>query len=79
MRDNIILENGSVQNIPNFPEDLKEIYIDKKYASDATEESPFGEQVPFKKYINFIESQTLFLQLIIKLFNSLKKFILKNY
>ena len=26
MRDNIILENGSVQNIPNFPEDLKEIY-----------------------------------------------------
>jgi len=26
MRDNIVLENGSVQNIPNFPEDLKEIY-----------------------------------------------------
>ena len=26
MRDNIILENGSVQNIPNFPNDLKEIY-----------------------------------------------------
>ena len=26
MRDNIILENGSVQNIPNFPKDLKEIY-----------------------------------------------------
>ena len=26
MRDNIILENGSVQNIPNFPQDLKEIY-----------------------------------------------------
>ena len=26
MRDKIILENGSVQNISNFPEDLKEIY-----------------------------------------------------
>ena len=26
IRDNIILENGSVQNIPNFPDDLKEIY-----------------------------------------------------
>ena len=26
MRDNIILENGSVQNIHNFPQDLKEIY-----------------------------------------------------
>ena len=26
IRDNIILQNGSVQNIPNFPDDLKEIY-----------------------------------------------------
>jgi ribonucleotide reductase alpha subunit len=26
MRDNIILESGSVQHIPNFPEDLKGIY-----------------------------------------------------
>jgi len=26
MRDNIILENGSVQHIPDFPEDLKGIY-----------------------------------------------------
>jgi len=26
IRDNIILENGSVQNITNFPDDLKEIY-----------------------------------------------------
>ena len=26
MRDNIVLENGSVQNIYNFPSDLKEIY-----------------------------------------------------
>ena len=26
MRDNIVLENGSVQNISNFPADLKEIY-----------------------------------------------------
>ena len=26
MRDNIILENGSVQTIHNFPDDLKEIY-----------------------------------------------------
>ena len=41
-------------------DDLKEIYIDKKYAADATETSPFGEQVPFKKYINFIYSETLF-------------------
>ena len=26
MRDNIVLENGSVQHIPDFPADLKEIY-----------------------------------------------------
>ena len=26
MRDNIILDNGSIQNIPDFPEDLKEVY-----------------------------------------------------
>ena len=50
MRDNIILENGSVQNIPNFPEDLKEIYktvweISQKTVIDmAADRAPFIDQ-----------------------------------
>ena len=59
---NISMGNVSYlkQGFDPIYDDLKEIYIDKKYADDATEESPFGEQVPFKKYINFIYSETLF-------------------
>jgi ribonucleotide reductase alpha subunit len=50
MRDNIILENGSVQNIHNFPEDLKEIFktvweTSQKIVIDmATDRSPFIDQ-----------------------------------
>ena len=50
MRDNIILENGSVQNITNFPEDLKEIYktvweTSQKIVIDmAAERAPFIDQ-----------------------------------
>ncbi|PPR47560.1 MAG: Ribonucleoside-diphosphate reductase 1 subunit alpha [Alphaproteobacteria bacterium MarineAlpha5_Bin9] len=50
MRDNIILENGSVQNIPNFPEDLKEIYktvwetSQKTVIDMAADRGPFIDQ-----------------------------------
>ncbi len=50
MRDNIILENGSVQDIHNFPEDLKEIYktvweTSQKIVIDmASDRSPFIDQ-----------------------------------
>ena len=50
MRDNIILENGSVQNIKNFPEDLKDIYktvweISQRNVIDmAADRAPFIDQ-----------------------------------
>ena len=50
MRDNIILENGSVQNIPNVPNDLKEIYktvweTSQKIVIDmAADRAPFIDQ-----------------------------------
>jgi len=50
MRDNIILENGSVQNIPNFPDELKEIYktvweTSQKVVIDmAADRAPFIDQ-----------------------------------
>ena len=50
MRDNIILENGSVQNIPNFPEDLKDTYktvwetSQRTVIDMATDRAPFIDQ-----------------------------------
>ena len=50
IRDNIVLENGSVQNIPNFPEELKEIYksvwetSQKTVIDMATDRAPFIDQ-----------------------------------
>ena len=50
MRDNIILANGSVQNIPNFPEDLKDIYktvweTSQRFVIDmAADRAPFIDQ-----------------------------------
>ena len=50
MRDKIILENGSVQNIPDFPEDLKEIYktvwetSQKTVIDMAADRGPFIDQ-----------------------------------
>ena len=50
MRDKIILENGSVQNISNFPEDLKETYktvweVSQKSVIDmAADRAPFIDQ-----------------------------------
>ena len=50
MRDNIILENGSVQNIKDFPNDLKEIYktvweISQRTVIDmAADRAPFIDQ-----------------------------------
>ncbi len=50
MRDKIILENGSVQNILNFPEDLKETYktvweVSQKSVIDmAADRAPFIDQ-----------------------------------
>ena len=50
MRDSIILENGSVQNIPNFPPDLKEIYktvweVSQKVVIDmSADRAPFIDQ-----------------------------------
>tara|TARA_B100000029_G_scaffold511824_1_gene606858 strand:+ start:2081 stop:4825 length:2745 start_codon:yes stop_codon:yes gene_type:complete len=47
MRDNIILENGSVQNIPNFPDDLKEIYKTVWETSQRTVIDMAAERAPF--------------------------------
>ena len=47
MRDNIILENGSVQNIPNFPEDLKEIYKTVWETSQKTVIDMASDRAPF--------------------------------
>ena len=50
MRDKIILENGSVQNISNFPEDLKETYktvwetSQKSVIDMAADRAPFIDQ-----------------------------------
>ena len=47
MRDNIILENGSVQNLPNFPEDLKEIYKTVWETSQRTVIDMAADRAPF--------------------------------
>jgi len=47
MRDNIILENGSVQNIPNFPEDLKDIYKTVWETSQRTVIDMAADRAPF--------------------------------
>jgi ribonucleotide reductase alpha subunit len=47
MRDNIILENGSVQNIHNFPEDLKEIYKTVWETSQKTVIDMAADRAPF--------------------------------
>ena len=47
MRDNIILENGSVQNIPNFPQDLKEIYKPVWETSQRTVIDMASDRAPF--------------------------------
>ena len=47
MRDNIILENGSVQNIPDFPEDLKQIYKTVWETSQKTVIDMAADRAPF--------------------------------
>jgi ribonucleoside-diphosphate reductase alpha subunit len=47
MRDNIILENGSVQNIYNFPSDLKEIYKTVWETSQRTVIDMAADRAPF--------------------------------
>ena len=47
MRDNIVLENGSVQNIYNFPEDLKEIYKTVWETSQKTVINMAADRAPF--------------------------------
>tara|TARA_B110000116_G_C16794261_1_gene565654 strand:- start:2533 stop:3663 length:1131 start_codon:yes stop_codon:yes gene_type:complete len=47
MRDNIILENGSVQNIHNFPEDLKKIYKTVWETSQRTVIDMAADRAPF--------------------------------
>jgi ribonucleoside-diphosphate reductase alpha chain len=47
MRDNIILENGSVQGIHNFPEDLKEIYKTVWETSQRTVIDMAADRAPF--------------------------------
>ena len=47
MRDNIILENGSVQAIHNFPEDLKEIYKTVWETSQRTVIDMAADRAPF--------------------------------
>ena len=46
-RDNIILENGSVQNISKFPEDLKEIYKTVWETSQRTVIDMAADRAPF--------------------------------
>ena len=47
MRDKIILENGSVQNIPDFPEDLKEVYKTVWETSQKTVIDMAADRAPF--------------------------------
>ena len=47
MRDNIVLENGSVQDIPNFPEDLKKIYKTVWETSQKTVIDMAADRAPF--------------------------------
>ena len=47
MRDNIILENGSVQNISKFPEDLKEVYKTVWETSQRTVIDMAADRAPF--------------------------------
>ncbi len=47
MRDNIILENGSVQNIPNFPQDLKDTYKTVWETSQKTVIDMAADRAPF--------------------------------
>jgi len=47
MRDNIVLENGSVQNINNFPNDLKEIYKTVWETSQRTVIDMAADRAPF--------------------------------
>tara|TARA_Y100000590_G_scaffold467335_1_gene645886 strand:+ start:1535 stop:4285 length:2751 start_codon:yes stop_codon:yes gene_type:complete len=47
MRDKIILENGSVQNIINFPDDLKEIYKTVWETSQRTVIDMAADRAPF--------------------------------
>jgi ribonucleoside-diphosphate reductase alpha subunit len=47
MRDNIILENGSVQNIYNFPQDLKKIYKTVWETSQRTVIDMAADRAPF--------------------------------
>tara|TARA_B100000029_G_scaffold280854_1_gene274976 strand:+ start:3615 stop:6368 length:2754 start_codon:yes stop_codon:yes gene_type:complete len=47
MRDKIILENGSVQNIPDFPHDLKEVYKTVWETSQKTVIDMAADRAPF--------------------------------
>ena len=47
MRDNIVLDNGSVQNIPNFPEDLKQTYKTVWETSQRTVIDMAADRAPF--------------------------------
>jgi len=47
MRDKIILENGSVQNITDFPEDLKEVYKTVWETSQKTVIDMAADRAPF--------------------------------
>ena len=47
MRDNIVLENGSVQNIYNFPNDLKEVYKTVWETSQKTVINMAADRAPF--------------------------------
>ena len=47
LRDQIILENGSVQNIPGFPEDLKETYKTVWETSQKTVIDMAADRAPF--------------------------------
>ncbi len=47
MRDNIVLENGSVQNIQDFPEDLKETYKTVWETSQKTVIDMAADRAPF--------------------------------
>ncbi len=59
MRDNIILNNGSVQNIENFPEELKEIYKTVWEVSQRTVIDMAADRAPF---IDQTQSMNLWLE-----------------
>jgi len=56
----LIFPENYPPEIDKIYNDLEKIYITKVYSADATPDSPFGKEVPFKKLNAFIYSEKIF-------------------